>query len=99
MASFVTRVELHGASAADYERLHVAMERSGFSRQIQADNGNCFQLPTAEYCHQGNYDAASVNDAAEKAAATTGRRCWTFTAEYKAASFRLPLANRARSLI
>jgi len=49
MARFIARVELHGASWQDYDKLHAAMEAAGFSRTITGDNGVTFHLPTAEY--------------------------------------------------
>ena len=39
MAQFTVRIELHEAQRADYETLHAAMERRGFSRLITGDNG------------------------------------------------------------
>ena len=49
MADFIIRVELHAATASDYERLHRAMEFQGFSRTIVGGDGRVHQLPTAEY--------------------------------------------------
>jgi hypothetical protein len=53
MSQFTTRVELHHASADDYNRLHTVMEAKGFSRWITADNGTRYLLPTAEYDRVG----------------------------------------------
>ena len=53
MPSFVTRVELHGASAEDYARLHGAMTAANFHRTITGDDGVQYQLPTAEYFSHG----------------------------------------------
>ena len=36
MASFTTRVELHKAYESDYEVLHAAMGREGFTRTINS---------------------------------------------------------------
>jgi hypothetical protein len=44
MALFTTRVELHNASYSDYETLHAAMERRGFSRRITSDSGKTYRL-------------------------------------------------------
>ena len=74
MSYYVTRVELHYASYADYESLHSAMQRAGFSRFIVGDDGQTYQLPTAEYVMSGDYDVAAVREAAARAAATTGKR-------------------------
>ena len=73
MASFTTRVELHNASSKDYETLHAAMERAGFSRVIRSDEGRWYHLPTAEYDCSGSLTQRQVLKAAESAAATTGK--------------------------
>ena len=73
MSYYVTRVELHYASYADYENLHSAMQRAGFSRVIVGDDGQTYQLPTAEYVMIGDYDVAAVREAAAVAAAATGK--------------------------
>lgn len=49
MAIFTVRVEMHGATGADYERLHAAMGARGFRRQITSDQRVAYDLPTAEY--------------------------------------------------
>ena len=56
MASFTTRVELHGADKSDYETLHQKMDAQGFSRTITSDDGTRYWLPPAEY----NYVAAAT---------------------------------------
>jgi thymidine phosphorylase len=58
MASFTTRVELHGAISSDYETLHQKMAAQGFSRIITADDGKRYWLPPAEY----NYEATATRD-------------------------------------
>lgn len=73
MPAFTTRVELHNASYSDYETLHAAMARRGFSRLITSDDGVTYQLPTAEYERSGNLTAQQVLDAAKAAAAETGK--------------------------
>ena len=67
MARFTTRVELHGASSDDYERLHRAMEAGGFSRQITGDNGKTYRLPTAEYAFE--HATMTTSDVCNKASA------------------------------
>lgn len=37
MSMFITRVELHDANYADYEKLHTEMEAQGFTPTIVAD--------------------------------------------------------------
>lgn len=74
MAQFMVRVELHQAGGADYDRLHAAMEQTGFSRSITGSDGYRYQLPTAEYFASGNFTIDHVRDAACGAADTTGKR-------------------------
>ncbi len=74
MASFTTRVELHGnATWSDYDMLHQAMEAEGFSRTITADSGTEYHLPTAEYDIVGDFDKSGVLSKARRAAAKTGK--------------------------
>lgn len=69
---YTTRVELHRGSEEDYETLHSAMEREGFSRQVKSDDGTWYHLPTAEYNYQGNESRGEVREKAKRAAAKTG---------------------------
>ena len=74
MSYFTVRVELHYASETDYEKLHAAMARQGFSRQIVGKDGRTYHLPTAEYSVRGNYTGDYVRQAAATAAASTGKK-------------------------
>jgi len=49
MADFTVRVELRGASESEYEALDVAMEKGGYLRIVQADDGSWYQLPSGEF--------------------------------------------------
>lgn len=104
MASFTTRVELHSATYSDYETLHAAMERRGFSRLITSDDGKTYKLPLAEYDRTGNLTREQVLDSARAAAAETGRgnavlvtesvgRMWIGLEEV-ATSLRIPALRR-----
>ena len=73
MPAFTTRVELHAATYSDYETLHAAMARRGFSRLITSDDGATYQLPTAEYNRAGDLTAQQVLEAAKAAASETGK--------------------------
>ena len=73
MSSFTTRVELHYANDNDYDQLHQAMEREGFSRLIQGGDGRWYQLPTAEYNRETELAIETVRESAARAAASTGR--------------------------
>ena len=94
MAAFTTRVELHGATYQDYETLHTAMEREGFSRSIQASDGHRYQLPTAEYDRNGSLTAAQVLEAAKRAAASTRKSYGVLVSEANSRTWHnLPLAK------
>jgi hypothetical protein len=73
MAQFTVRVELHRADEDDYETLHDAMERRGFSRLITSDDGEVYHLPWAEYNMQDSVTRAQVLTLAKAAANETGK--------------------------
>ncbi len=80
MQWFITRVELHSAAAADYDKLHEAMLAQKFRRTVRSDDGPEYELPTAMYfSHSTDLDAAGVRNIAVLAANTTGRRSYVFT--------------------
>ncbi|MGA2067947.1 MAG: hypothetical protein ABSG86_23460 [Thermoguttaceae bacterium] len=71
MARFTTRVQLNGRpTAEDYEDLHRAMRRRGFTRIIQAEDGKKYWLPHAEFNREADTTRAAVLEDAEAAAAT-----------------------------
>jgi hypothetical protein len=70
MAKFTTRVQLNGRpTAEDYENLHKAMKRKGFSRIIASDKGT-YWLPHAEYNREANITRDKVLEDARAAAGT-----------------------------
>lgn len=71
MTKYITRVELHRATEADYFKLHTAMEQKGFKRQIQSDDGKVYKLPPAEYYVDTTSNIAQVQQAAQHAANLT----------------------------
>jgi len=71
MPNFIARVELHSASYADYENLHVYMQQRAFSRTIKGDNGSTYQLPTGTYVNVGTY---SSHDASLQAGGSNCKR-------------------------
>ena len=100
MARFMTRVELHGATAADYDRLHEEMKNVGFSRFIQADDGTWYHLPTAEYHIQRNCTIEDVHDIARLAANRTGKDSSVLVSEYNGLMWSgLTIAKRAGRLV
>lgn len=72
MARFTTRVELHNADEDDYEKLHAAMGKEGFSKTIVSSDGITYHLPTAEYDREGNLTRDQVLESAKRAANKTG---------------------------
>jgi hypothetical protein len=98
MSSFTTRVELHKATYDDYETLHSAMQAEGFSRLIYASDGNYYHLPTAEYDRSGELTTQQVLQAAQRAAARTGRTSAILVTEAKSRTFSgLAIAKAATS--
>jgi hypothetical protein len=73
MPKYTTRVELQSAAAADYNKLHAAMEGEGFSRTIKSDDGRVYQLPTAEYDRVGDLTRSQVLESAKRAATKVGK--------------------------
>jgi hypothetical protein len=82
MARFLVRVELHSASWDDYETLHAEMAYRGFSREVTGDNGQTYQLPTAEYMIHTESGLEGVRTLATNAAQATGRKFGVIVAEY-----------------
>jgi hypothetical protein len=83
MAQFTVRVELHDAQWTDYNTLHAAMERQGFSRSIRSDDGQIYQLPWAEYDRDVNLTSMQVLAGAQNAAIATGKRYSVLVTEAK----------------
>jgi hypothetical protein len=74
MARFTVRVELHQANWDDYETLHAAMEREGFSRLITSSDGITYHLPLAEYNRDENISPDAVLESAKRGAGSTGKK-------------------------
>lgn len=96
MPAFITRVELHGADGADYEKLHRDMQRLGFQRQVLSADRTRYDLPSAMFRISGtDLIAATVRDLAREAAKGTGKRFWIFAAEYVSAAWVLHASDEA----
>ena len=74
MAKFTTRILLENGTESDYEQLHTAMERAGFSRFIKSDDGRKFRMPWAEYNFDGSASLDQVLETANLAATSTGNQ-------------------------
>lgn len=98
MPNFIARVELHSASYADYENLHVFMQQNGYLRTIRADDGNAYQLPTGTYVSTGTFSSSDVAlRGAINAADATGKKSAVIIADWNAAKWQgLTLVNAAR---
>ncbi|MGH9436332.1 MAG: type V toxin-antitoxin system endoribonuclease antitoxin GhoS [Candidatus Acidiferrales bacterium] len=83
MAQFTIRVELHEAQWTDYDTLHAAMARQGFSRLVTADDGRSYQLPWAEYNGTAALTSMQVLGAAQTAANSTGKKNSVLVTESK----------------
>ena len=69
MTRYTVRVELHDADDDDYESLHEAMEKKGFVRWVESNDGSKYRLPTAEYnMDSSTLDRSQVLDRAKAAA-------------------------------
>lgn len=71
MSNYITRIELHRAIESDYENLHAAMAKQGFSRKIESDQGDWYQLPTATYALTSSETRSQVFGRAKVAAEST----------------------------
>jgi hypothetical protein len=72
MPRSTTRIELHDADEDDYENLHDAMAKEGFSRFISDSEGKKYHLPTAEYNSEAYDDKDEALKAAKRAAKAIG---------------------------
>jgi hypothetical protein len=100
MANYISRVELHSASYEDYETLHGAMQRQGYSRTIVGDDGATYNLPTGTYDVSGTTASlAQALNAAEAAAKETKKKYSIIVAERTAARWTGLSKIETRSLV
>lgn len=88
MPNFTTRIELHKATDDDYEVLHAAMGKEGFTRTITAED-KVYKLPTAEYNYVGTGTLSDIYKKAEKAADSTKKANWILITESAGRTFKL----------
>jgi hypothetical protein len=97
MENAIARVELHSASYADYESLHIYMQQRGYARTIKGSDGKTYQLPTGTYVGSFSSVAAALQ-AAVAAANATGKTSSIIVADWSSASWQgLPIASAART--
>lgn len=93
MANYVARIELHSATYDDYETLHAAASRRGFTRVIVANDGVKYQLPTGTYVAEATTATLEqAYDAARAAATETRKAFWVVVADWASAKFALQQA-------
>jgi hypothetical protein len=90
MANYLARAELHKATNDDYETLHEAMKKRGFSRIIVSNDRKKYRLPTGTYVVEGtNATLEQAYSAATAAAAETGKTYWAIVVDWSSARFAL----------
>ena len=62
MAEYFARVELFGADAERYEKLHEKMEGIGFLRTVAYSDGEMKELPTGSYAGIKNDSIGIIRD-------------------------------------
>lgn len=67
---YLIRVEMHGATYADYERLHSLLAAKAVTNFIVGDNKVRYRLPTAMYTYRGPETPEQVRAAVAQVAAT-----------------------------
>lgn len=73
MSKFMVRVVLHDAETPEqYDRLDVAMNKKGFSRELVGKKA-AYQLPCGEYWYSGNTTSSEVRTVAAAAAERLGQ--------------------------
>jgi len=96
MANFMIRIELSGSPTwQDYENLHKAMKRAGFSRLITGSDGIVYHLPHAQYSRTTNLPVSDVRDQAQAAAMSVWSSIQTLTTEGSSAWIGLRQATPA----
>jgi len=73
MEKYTVRVELHSDQyVPDFETLHDAMRKEGFSKLITSVSGEVYHLPRGEYNILTNKNRSQVLDSAKRAVNATG---------------------------
>ena len=88
MADFTIRVELHGASATDYETLHLFLAGIGCRREIGGTDASgalgVWILPSAEYDYSdASRSAFQVRDMVKLVADQVKPESWVLVTEVK----------------
>jgi hypothetical protein len=70
MTDYMIRVEMHGATYADYERLHSLLAAKNVTNFIFSDQRVRYRLPTAMYTYTGTETPEQVRIAVAQVAAS-----------------------------
>ncbi len=90
MANYLARVELHKATSDDYDTLHEAMRKRGFSRFIFSGQNKKYRLPTGTYVATGSsWTLQQAYDFAIAGAADTGKSSWVIVVDWQNGQFSL----------
>jgi hypothetical protein len=87
MASFTTRVELHGATYENYVELHGFMAQEGYSQTILGGDGSLYYLPPAEYNLVANCTIEAARERASRAAEKTRKGFAVLVSQYTQAAW------------
>ena len=87
--SFMTILELYGASASDYDVLNQRMEREKFFRQIVGNDGKKYSLPSYVYRSHGSLTADQVRTIAANVALLSGKPFSVMTFSWLDANWNL----------
>lgn len=86
MSNYMARIELHLASAEDYERLHIAMQQRGYLRTMPGEDGVVYQLPTGTYyVTESSANSEVALRAAVDAAKETGKEAAILVTDWRSA--------------
>lgn len=91
MAQFTVRVELHGATAAQYDLLHQRMEAANFKRLIagvdSTGSRGWWQLPSGEYDYEADTKAEVVRDQVKIIADSVKPGAWVLVTQVASRSW------------
>jgi hypothetical protein len=88
MSDYLIRVEMHGATYADYERLHALLSAKNVINFIYSDQQVRYRLPTAMYTYTGAETAEQVRTAVAQIAASVAANPAVFVAVRGASSWQ-----------
>ena len=100
MSVFIVRIELHDAVEEEYEVLHKAMSKVGFSRTVLDTNKIEFHLPKAEYGMSADLEPVKVMDIVTKAAEQTNKMFGILLTQAQGVTFYnlAPVKKRVESI-